>query len=156
MQSKKRIALVAHDNCKKDMIQWVEKNSERIIGHDLICTGTTGRMIEDSLRHKYGDEKIDKVSIMRLKSGPLGGDQQIGSLIAEGKIDVLIFFWDAMHAQPHDVDVKALLRIASVYNIPTAQNRSTADFIITSPIIEQAYTPKVYDYSNYISRKIDL
>ncbi|WP_047451292.1 methylglyoxal synthase [Alistipes sp. ZOR0009] len=156
MLVQKRIALVAHDNCKKDMIQWVEKNSERLVGHDLICTGTTGRMIEDSLRHKYGDEAIDKVSITCLKSGPLGGDQQLGSLIAEGKIDVLIFFWDAMHAQPHDVDVKALLRIASVYNIPTAQNRSTADFIVTSPILEQEYTPKVYDYSNYISRKIDL
>jgi methylglyoxal synthase len=156
MLAKKRLALVAHDNCKKDLIQWVEKNSERLIGHDLTCTGTTGRMIEDSLRHKYGDEAIDKVSINRVKSGPLGGDQQLGSLIAEGKIDVLIFFWDAMHAQPHDVDVKALLRIASVYNIPTAQNRSTADFMITSPIMSEDYTPKVYDYSNYITRQIDL
>ena len=148
----KTIALVAHDNRKADMIEWVEWNWEKLMRHKLICTGTTGRLVEEALIHMIGDRIYDHLQISKLKSGPLGGDQQLGAKIAEGEIDILIFFWDPMEAQPHDVDVKALLRIASLYNIPTATNRSTADFLISSPLLEQEYTPKLKDYSKYINR----
>jgi len=104
---KKRLALVAHDHKKKDLIEWVEFNRDRLSRHKLICTGTTGRMVEEATG----------ITVTSLKSGPLGGDQQMGALIAEGKIDMLIFFWDPMQPQPHDVDIKALLRISSLYNI---------------------------------------
>ncbi len=154
MNKHKTIALVAHDNRKADMVEWVEWNWEKLLKHKLICTGTTGRLVEEALTRMVGKHIDDHLQLTRLKSGPLGGDQQLGAYIAEGKIDVLIFFWDPMQAQPHDVDVKALLRIATVYNIPTATNRSTADFMISSPLIEQEYNPKIKDYSKYINRTV--
>ncbi|NVO11149.1 MAG: methylglyoxal synthase [Bacteroidales bacterium] len=152
----KTIALVAHDNRKADMIEWVEWNWEKLMRHKLICTGTTGRLVEEALIHMIGDGIYDHLQISKLKSGPLGGDQQLGAKIAEGDIDILIFFWDPMQAQPHDVDVKALLRLASVYNIPTATNRSTADFLISSPLLEIEYTPKLIDFSKYINRSLKM
>ena len=150
---KKRIALVAHDNCKKDLIEWVSFNRKVLLKHNLVCTGTTGRLVEQALIH---DDIIGsgELNIRILKSGPLGGDQQLGSLIADGKIDIFIFFWDPMQAQPHDVDVKALLRICVLYNVPTAMNRATADFIISSGLFEQEYTPIISDYTNYLHRII--
>ncbi len=148
---KKNIALVAHDNRKNDLIEWVEWNWEILKDHVLYCTGTTGRLVEKALK-----KQTKEINIIKLKSGPLGGDQQLGALIAEGKIDIFIFLWDPMQPQPHDVDVKALLRIATLYNIPTAMNRSTADFIITSPLFRQDYKPKQKDYSQYLMRDIDI
>lgn len=151
---RKTIALVAHDNRKKDLIEWVEFNKETLKGHKLICTGTTGRMVEAALMQNRtkGDPILD---IRLLKSGPLGGDQQLGALICEGEVDVLFFLWDPMQPQPHDVDVKALLRISSLYNIPTATNRSTADFIISSPLFASDYEPKTKSFSEYIGRQIN-
>ncbi len=146
---RKNIALVAHDNRKKDLIEWVEWNLKVLIPHRLYCTGTTGKLVEEVLIKN--DEPYE---LIKLKSGPLGGDQQLGALIAEGKIDVFIFLWDPMEPQPHDVDVKALLRIATLYNIPTAMNRSTADFIITSPLFKTDYKPVVKDYSEYLNRLV--
>lgn len=156
MKELKNIALVAHDNRKKDLVEWVEWNYQIIMNHNLICTGTTGQMIEHVLHEKLHTEKASGAvnSITKLKSGPLGGDQQLGAMITEGKIDVMIFFWDPMEPQPHDVDVKALLRIAVVYNIPVACNRSTADFIISSPLINQKYDAIIKDYSYYLKREI--
>ena len=156
MEKIKNLALVAHDNRKADLIQWVELNFDSIMQHKLICTGTTGAMIEKSLKKKLSKEKrsILSTSITILKSGPLGGDQQLGALIVEGKVDAVIFLWDPMQAQPHDVDVKALLRIAVVYNVPMACNRSTADFLISSPLLNQPYQPIIKDYSGYISRSL--
>lgn len=157
MNTIKNIALVAHDNRKKDLVEWVEWNYRILVEHNLICTGTTGMMIEKVLKEKLAKENYIEVlkSITKLRSGPLGGDQQLGAMITEGNIDVLIFFWDPMMPQPHDVDVKALLRIAVVYNIPIACNRSSADFIISSPIIKEIYQPKLKDYSEYLTREID-
>ena len=156
MEKIKNLALVAHDNRKADLIQWVELNFDSIMQHKLICKGTTGAMIEVSLKKKLSKEKrsILSTSITILKSGPLGGDQQLGALIVEGKVDAVIFLWDPMQAQPHDVDVKALLRIAVVYNVPMACNRSTADFLISSPLLNQPYQPIIKDYSGYISRSL--
>ena len=156
MKEVKKVALVAHDNRKKDLVEWVEWNYQILLEHKLICTGTTGLMIEKVLKGRLVKEESDKIlkSIKKLKSGPLGGDQQLGAMITEGKIDVLIFFWDPMQPHPHDVDVKALLRIAVVYNIPIACNRSSADFIISSPLINEEYKPELKDYSNYLKRKI--
>lgn len=153
MKRKKRIALVAHDNRKLDMIEWVEFNREILLQHNLVCTGTTGKLVEEAL---IRDQIIEsgEVSIRRLKSGPLGGDQQLGSLISDGKIDIFIFFWDPMQAQPHDVDVIALLRICVLYNVPTAMNRSTADYIISSTLFDKEYTPIIKDYSDYIHRNL--
>ena len=156
MEKIKNLALVAHDNRKADLIQWVELNFDSIMQHKLICTGTTGALIEESLKKKLSKEKqaVLSTSITILKSGPLGGDQQLGALIVEGKVDAVIFLWDPMQAQPHDVDVKALLRIAVVYNVPMACNRSTADFLISSPLLNQPYQPIIKDYSGYISRSL--
>jgi methylglyoxal synthase len=159
MGLKKTIGLVAHDNCKKDMIEWVEWNWKILIEHNLVCTGTTGKLIEEILLKKFEEEnkgKSKSINLKKLKSGPLGGDQQLGALIADGKIDILIFFWDPMQPHPHEVDVKALLRIAVLYNIPTACNRSTADFIISSPLMLEDYKPIVNDYSNYLERSINI
>ena len=154
----KVLALVAHDNMKRDLAEWVDWNSEKLSRHHLVCTGTTGKMVEKTLRdHRAEHEAVDgtapELEITLLKSGPLGGDQQLGSMIADGKIHALIFFWDPMSAQPHDVDVKALLRLATLYNVPTAVNRSSADFLISSPLFEDDdYKPEVKDYKAYIER----
>jgi len=157
MDKIKNIGLVAHDNRKKDMIEWVSFNANRLINHNLICTGTTGSLIEEVLLDKIKNDKIEKkLNISKLKSGPLGGDQQLGSLISEGQIDILIFLWDPMGQQPHDVDVKALLRIAVLYNIPTACNRSSADFIISSTLFDGEYEQIIKDYSGYIHRNVEF
>jgi len=157
MKHQKIIALVAHDNRKRDLIEWVSWNHAILAEHRLICTGTTGRLVEEALAQKSleTEAEIPTPTIQKLKSGPLGGDQQLGALIAEGKIDVVIFFWDPMQPQPHDVDVKALLRIAVVYNIPIACTRSTADFLISSPLMTRAYEPALTDYTAYIGRKVE-
>jgi methylglyoxal synthase len=155
MKEKKTIALVAHDNRKKDLIEWFQFNYKTLIKHNLVCTGTTGRLIEETLQKSLTPEEMDNVQITKLKSGPLGGDQQLGALIVDNKIDILIFLWDPMQPQPHDVDVKALLRISSLYNIPTACNRSTSDFLISSSLLEQAYQPIIRDYSEHINRKVN-
>ena len=131
--ARKRIALVAHDNKKKEIMDWAVYNKTALSRHELLATGTTGRLIEEALDR----------SVKKLLSGPLGGDQQIGALIAEGQVDVLIFFWDPMEAQPHDPDIKALLRIAVVWNIPVACNRASADFIMSSPHMNIAYLRRV-------------
>lgn len=150
MKRQKRIGLVAHDNRKEALIEWVDRNRDELLRHELICTGTTGRLVEECL----GRNDSTKPAITKLKSGPLGGDQQLGGMIAEGKVDMLIFLWDPMQPHPHDVDVKALLRITALYNIPTANNRSTADFLISSPLMHQEYHPQVQDYNTYIQRKL--
>ena len=144
LQARKRIALVAHDNKKKDLVEWAIYNKTILSKHELIATGTTGTLLE---------EQLDR-SIKKLLSGPLGGDQQIGSSIATGDIDILIFFWDPMEAQPHDSDVKALLRLCVAWNIPMACDRSTADFLLTSPLMHQSYEVQVPDYSSYLKRKV--
>ena len=156
MRKTKRIALVAHDNRKKDLLEWVNWNYEILIGHDLICTGTTGSLIEKLLIGKLGTAKREKLKLKKLKSGPLGGDQQLGAMIAEGRIDLVIFLWDPMMPQPHEVDVKALLRITVLYNVPTACNRASADYMISSPLMESDYSPAENDFSEYSKRKIDL
>lgn len=150
----KTIALVAHDNRKKDLIEWVDYNKSKLSKHKLICTGTTGKLVQRVFVNAKENEDIPEV--IRLKSGPLGGDQQLGAMICEGKIDLIIFLWDPMQPQPHDVDVKALLRISVVYNIPMASNRSTADFIISSPLFETNYKPILKDYSVYLKRDVNL
>jgi methylglyoxal synthase len=154
MEEVKNIALVAHDNRKKDLIEWVEWNYQPLMRHRLICTGTTGRMIEAALKKKVGERALP-FEILKLKSGPLGGDQQLGALIVEGQIDCIIFLWDPMTPHPHDVDVKALLRIAVLYNIPIACNRSTADFLISSDLMDQKYQPVMKDYAAYIERNLN-
>ncbi len=156
MEKIKRIALVAHDNCKKSMLEWVSWNWEVLLDHKIICTGTTGKLVEETLRRKMGGSRPMVHPMTMLKSGPLGGDQQLGALIAEGGVDLLIFFWDPMEPQPHDVDVKALLRISVLYNIPSACNRSTADFLISSPLLDRPYEPHVSDYSDYVSRAVKV
>ena len=153
----KVLALVAHDNMKRDLAEWVDWNCTKLSRHHLVCTGTTGKMVEKTLRDHKEDVESElpkpELHITLLKSGPLGGDQQLGSLIADGRIDGLIFFWDPMSAQPHDVDVKALLRLATLYNVPTAINRSSADFLISSPLFDsEEYKPVVKDYKAYVER----
>ena len=157
MHKTKNVALVAHDNRKRELIEWVQWNYDVLIRHHLVCTGTTGRRIEETLRARMAtmNEPAALEAITILRSGPLGGDQQLGAMIAEGRVDMLIFFWDPMEPQPHDVDVKALLRIAVLYNIPIACNRSSADFMISSPLVDQAYDPIVKDYSSYLERQVD-
>jgi methylglyoxal synthase len=140
--SSKRIALIAHDHKKSELIEWAVYNKQVLSGHQLFATGTTGKLLEESLGQP----------VTRYKSGPLGGDQQIGARIAEGKIDVLIFFWDPMEAQPHDPDIKALLRLGVVWNIPFACDRATADFLMTSPLMHQEYQVIMPDYSQYLNR----
>ena len=142
---RKRIALVAHDNKKKDLIDWAEFNKTVLARHELYATGTTGKLLEETLDR----------TVRKLLSGPIGGDQQIGSMIATGDIDVLIFFWDPMEAQPHDSDVKALLRVAIAWNCIVACDRATADFILTSPLMAHEYATQIPDYSKYLKRKIE-
>jgi methylglyoxal synthase len=155
MEMIKNIALVAHDNRKRDLLEWIEWNYASLIEHNLICTGTTGVMVEQTLKKKLMNDAYN-LHITKLKSGPLGGDQQLGAMIAEGKVDVIIFLWDPMEPQPHDVDVKALLRIAVLYNIPTACNRATADFLVSSSLINQEYTPITKNYESYIRRNVNM
>ena len=140
----KRIALVAHDNKKSDLVEWAKYNRDLLAHHIVYATGTTGDILERELEFK----------ITKLQSGPLGGDQQIGAKISEGEIDFLIFFWDPLEPQPHDPDVKALLRMAVVWNIPIACNRATADFMISSPLMDGAYDRLIPDYNVYRTRKI--
>ncbi|RQP12496.1 MAG: methylglyoxal synthase [Chryseobacterium sp.] len=140
----KTIALVAHDHKKDELIRWAERHKDKLSRHRLIATGTTGGLIEERLG----------LPVQRTLSGPLGGDQQIGAKIAEGLIDIVVFFWDPMEMQPHDSDVKALLRLCVAYNIPMACDASTADFIFTSPHMEQNYEAEVQDYKDYLQRKV--
>jgi methylglyoxal synthase len=140
----KKIALVAHDHKKRDLVEWSKFNRDLLAHHKVYATGTTGAMLERELGFP----------IERLESGPLGGDQQIGSKIVEGEIDFLIFFWDPLQPQPHDPDVKALLRMAVVWNIPIACDRASADFIISSPLMDETYERIVPDYSEYRNRPI--
>lgn len=153
---KKNIALVAHDNRKNDLLEWISWNRRALEQHHLYCTGTTGRLIEKTLFSGASGNESPEIHLTILRSGPLGGDQQLGSLIVEGKIDMMIFFWDPMQQQAHDVDVKALLRITVLYNVPTACNRSTADFLISSEFFDNHYTPKPMDVEDYLNRTIDL
>ena len=154
MEEIKTIGLIAHDNRKQDLIEWVEWNWDILRKHQMVCTGTTGKLVEESLKEKIKNEAEKNIRLKKLKSGPLGGDQQMGALIAEGMVDIIIFFWDPMQPQPHDVDVKALLRITVLYNVPTACNRSTADFLISSEIFKQKYSPKIKNYQEYIDREL--
>ncbi len=141
----KHIALIAHDNKKDDLVEWVSQNESILKGHFLCGTGTTARLIAE----KTG------LPVVAYHSGPLGGDQQIGSRIVEGEIDFVIFFWDPLEAQPHDPDVKALLRIAALYDIPLAHNRATADFLLTSRYMKEEYARKVLDYNAVIKNRLD-
>src|SRR6476661_8990660 len=145
MQPVKRIALVAHDNKKADLLDWVTYNKTVLASHKLIATGTTGTLLE----------KILHVPVKKLMSGPLGGDQQLGAMIAEGKLDIILFFWDPMEAQPHDSDVKALLRVAVAWNCIVACDRATADFVLTSPLMREQYELTVPDYMDYLSRRVE-
>lgn len=144
LPARKRIALVAHDHRKKDLMDWAKANKPLLAKHALLATGTTGKLIEEELG----------VPVKKVLSGPLGGDQQIGALIAEGEVDILVFFWDPMEAQPHDPDVKALLRLCAVWNIPMASDKATADFMFTSPLMEQDYDAEIADYAAYLKRKV--
>ena len=139
---KKRIALVAHDHKKADLLEWVRFNKQTLLKHELFATGTTGLLLEQELNCK----------LTVFESGPLGGDLQIGGCIADGKINFLIFFWDPLEPMPHDPDVKALLRVAAVWNIPIACNRASADFLISSPLMGQDYTRQLPDYESYRQR----
>jgi len=142
MATRKRVALVAHDNCKLDLLDWASYNKGTLERHRLYATGTTGRLVSERLG----------MEVHRLLSGPLGGDQQLGAMIAAGDLDALIFFWDPLEPLPHDTDVKALLRIAVLYNIPTACNRATADFIVSSPLLAAEYERRQADPSARLRR----
>jgi methylglyoxal synthase len=144
MEHDKKIALVAHDNKKRDLIDWAKFNRDLLAHHIIFATGTTGEILEKEL----------DIPIIKLNSGPLGGDQQIGAKIVENEIDFLIFFWDPLEPVPHDPDVKALLRMAMVWNVPTACNRASADFMISSPLMDGEYDRLVPDYVKYRTRKI--
>ena len=142
MDERKKIALIAHDNKKADLLDWVKFNKGTLLKHELYATGTTGKILEKEL--------CSKITI--LQSGPLGGDQQIGARISEGAIDFLIFFWDPLESMPHDPDVKALLRLATVWNIPIALDRASADFLISSPLMNREYQRMLPNYEDYRQR----
>jgi len=144
MQHDKKIALVAHDNKKRDLVEWAKYNRDLLAHHQIFATGTTGRVLAQELGFE----------IESLRSGPLGGDQQIGAKIVSNEIDFLIFFWDPLEPMPHDPDVKALLRMAVVWNIPIACNRSSADFMISSPLMDGEYDRLIPDYENYTARRL--
>ncbi len=144
LEPRKRIGLVAHDHKKRDLVEWARFNRGFLVQHDLYATGTTGALIAREL----------DVEVTRLQSGPLGGDLQIGAMIADGQIDFLVFFWDPLEPQPHDTDVKALLRIAVVWNIPVACDRASADFMISSPLMTGPYQRQLPDYTEHISRLV--
>ncbi len=146
IRKQKSIALIAHDNMKDELIEWVKKNKEILARHFLCGTGTTAGLISEGVN----------LPVRAFKSGPLGGDQQIGARIAEGNIDIMIFFWDPLEAQPHDPDVKALLRIAVLYDIPVANNRATADFILSSHYMDESYARKIIDYKSILEAKTKL
>jgi methylglyoxal synthase len=141
---RKRIALVAHDHKKNDLVEWVRFNKDLLLQHELCATGTTGMLVEQELN----------IEIDKLESGPLGGDQQLGAKIAGGEIDFLIFFWDPLESLSHDPDIRALLRIAVVWNIPVACNRSSADFMISSPLMSRPYERMIPDYEAYRHRSL--
>jgi methylglyoxal synthase len=142
LEPRKTIGLVAHDNKKADLVEWCLYNRELLVRHDLIATGTTGILLEGELDYP----------VTRLQSGPLGGDQQMGAMIAQGEVDFLVFFWDPLEAQPHDPDVKALIRLAVVWNIPVACNRATADFLVSSPLMSGSYVRARPDFDAYLNR----
>jgi methylglyoxal synthase len=150
VEKEKNIGLVAHDARKQDLLDWVRFNAEKLAPHNMICTGTTGQLLIEMFASEFPNLSP---SITKLKSGPLGGDQQLGALIAEGMLDVLIFLTDPMTTQPHDVDVKALVRLCTVYNTIIACNRSSADFIISSHLFDEPYSPVVHDYTGYLMRE---
>ncbi|MCV2403941.1 methylglyoxal synthase [Marinomonas sp. C2222] len=141
---RKNVALVAHDNMKPNLIEWAEKHKDRLVKHNLLATGTTGNLLQKQLN----------VPVQSLISGPLGGDQQLGGMIAEGKIDVLIFFWDPFEPMPHDPDIKALLRVAAVWNIPIACSVSSANFLVTSPLFENTFERQIPDYEKYLQERL--
>lgn len=144
LEKRKKIALIAHDNKKKDLIEWAVHNKKELSKHSLVATGTTGKLIEEALDQ----------TVVKLLSGPLGGDQQIGAMIATGDIDVIFFFFDPMEAQPHDSDVKALLRLAVAWNLPMACDRTTADFLMTSRFMQEEYSYELPNYTQYLNRKL--
>jgi len=141
---RKRIALVAHDHRKADLLEWAQYNRDLLANHELMATGTTGALLEEVLN----------IPVVKLQSGPLGGDQQVGARIAEGTVDLIIFFWDPLQPQPHDPDVKALLRIAVVWNIPAACNRASADYMISSPLLTSEYERQLPEYEDYQNRMV--
>ena len=144
LEPRKRIGLVAHDNKKQDLIEWARYNKRLLAMHDLVATGTTGTMLQREL----------ELPVTCLQSGPLGGDLQVGAMVADGSIDFLVFFWDPLEPQPHDTDVKSLLRIAVVWNIPVACDRASADFMISSPLMTSSYERTVPDYTAHNDREI--
>ncbi len=144
LPAKKTIALVAHDHKKDELLDWVKRHRDILVQHHLIATGTTGKLISES----------QNVEVARVLSGPLGGDQQLGAMIAEEKINMVIFFWDPMESQPHDSDVKAFLRLCVVWNIPTASNSASADFLITSKYMDEDHSVSLPDYKTYLNRNI--
>lgn len=141
LPARKRIALVAHDHCKERLLEWAERQKPRLASHELLATGTTGLLLGRRL----------ELPVECMISGPLGGDQQIGARIAERRIDMLVFFWDPFEPQPHDPDVKALLRVAAVWNIPLAANESSADYLLSSPLLDQPHSLRIPDYSSYLA-----
>ena len=143
MDKQKHIALIAHDNMKKELIDWVKSNKNILSKHFLCGTGTTAKIISETV----------ELPVRAFKSGPMGGDQQIGARISEGNIDVMIFFWDPLEAQPHDPDVKALLRIAVLYDIPVANNKATADFILSSKFMDESYERQIINYAEMINNR---